>query len=170
MQSGSFSRFSPRNPMFCFLKLKLEVDYSRFCLSACRPSKAWHPDHICFGRTGSCFTGSMSQSSWTLFLPNVFLTLRVDRRPHLPFFFGRLGKDCWSGQGRSGVVSKEMACLCRSILVEQFGAASVRSNFLIHIMSNNFAHDSISMAMLRPSYAQVRSLGGHVKGHRYQKK
>ena len=111
MQSGSFSRFSPRNPMFCFLKLKLEVDYSRFCLSACRPSKAWHPDHICFGRTGSCFTGSMSQSSWTLFLPNVFLTLRVDRRPHLPFFFGRLGKDCWSGQGRSGVVSKEMACL-----------------------------------------------------------
>ena len=34
------------------------------------------------------------------------------RPPPTPsFFFGRLGKDCWSGQGRSGVVSKEMACL-----------------------------------------------------------
>ena len=42
--------------------------------------------------------------------PFLFLTLRVDRRPTF-FFFGRLGKDCWSGQGRSGVVSKEMACL-----------------------------------------------------------
>ena len=45
--------------------------------------------------------------------------------------FGRLGKDCWSGQGRSGVVSKEMACL----------------------------------AMLRLSYAQVRSFCGHVKAN-----
>ena len=44
-------------------------------------------------------------------------------------------------------------------------AAPVRSNFLIHITSKNFAHDSISMAMLRLSYAQVRSFGGHVKAN-----
>ena len=44
----------------------------------------------------------------------------------------------------------------------------MRSNFLIHITSKNFAHDSISMAMLRLSYAQVRSFGGHVSQFRLQ--
>ena len=63
----------------------------------------------------------------------IFLTLRVDRRPHLLLF------------SRS--------------------PASVRSNFLIHIMSKKIAHDSISMAMLRLGYAQVRSFGGHVKAN-----
>ena len=36
-------------------------------------------------------------------------------------------------------------------------------------MSKIFAHDSISMAMLRLSYAQVRSFGGHVKASKFDR-
>ena len=76
------------------------------------------------------------------------------------------------------MVSKEMACLPQHFgraegvedtvwtqLQVEFGAASVRSNCFIHITSKKFAHDSISMSMLRLSYAQVRSFGGHVKAN-----